>query len=244
MAVSGLPCSGSGSSCTSPATSPCSRAGGVSTATRRRCSAPGRCSGRCALGCWRCGRGPRRRPRSRWRARARAARAARRACAGARAATLGVAHACAVGGVLLLAFIVFHVLHLTTGGLHPDFAPGSVYDNLVRGLAATPMVARLHRGGGAPRAAPVPWPVTRAAHARPARWRRRARGAGGRCVWLARARDDGRVRSRAARGARGGAAMTARSTPRVTGGPAGRALGRGAAPSCGLVGPIRRAAAP
>ena len=37
-------------------------------------------------------------------------------------------------GVLLLGFIVFHLLHLTTGTLHPEFVRGEVYNNLVIGL--------------------------------------------------------------------------------------------------------------
>jgi succinate dehydrogenase / fumarate reductase cytochrome b subunit len=38
------------------------------------------------------------------------------------------------GGVLLLVFIVYHILHFTTGTVHPDFVRGQVYDNLVTGL--------------------------------------------------------------------------------------------------------------
>lgn len=38
------------------------------------------------------------------------------------------------GGVLLLVFIVYHLLHFTTGQLHPDFVPGDVYHNLLSGL--------------------------------------------------------------------------------------------------------------
>ena len=30
------------------------------------------------------------------------------------------------GGVLILVFIVYHILHFTTGQLHPDFVPGEV----------------------------------------------------------------------------------------------------------------------
>ena len=45
-----------------------------------------------------------------------------------------------VGGVLLLVFIVYHLLHFTTGDLHPDFIPGNVYHNLVTGLSR-PVVA-------------------------------------------------------------------------------------------------------
>jgi succinate dehydrogenase / fumarate reductase cytochrome b subunit len=45
-----------------------------------------------------------------------------------------------VGGVLLLVFIVFHLLHFTVGSVHPDFIDGSVYHNLVSGLSQ-PVVA-------------------------------------------------------------------------------------------------------
>jgi succinate dehydrogenase / fumarate reductase, cytochrome b subunit len=37
-------------------------------------------------------------------------------------------------GPLVLAFIVFHILHLTTGTVHPDYHEGDVYANLVSGL--------------------------------------------------------------------------------------------------------------
>ena len=37
-------------------------------------------------------------------------------------------------GPLLLAFIIFHILHLTTGTVHPDYHEGSVYRNLIAGL--------------------------------------------------------------------------------------------------------------
>jgi len=39
-----------------------------------------------------------------------------------------------VGGILLLVFIIFHLLHFTTGQAHPDFVPGDVYHNLITGL--------------------------------------------------------------------------------------------------------------
>jgi succinate dehydrogenase / fumarate reductase, cytochrome b subunit len=39
------------------------------------------------------------------------------------------------GGVLLLAFIVFHILHFTIGSVHPDFVEGKIYQNLVTGFA-------------------------------------------------------------------------------------------------------------
>jgi succinate dehydrogenase / fumarate reductase cytochrome b subunit len=44
------------------------------------------------------------------------------------------------GGVLILVFLVYHILHMTTGTLHPDFREGEAYHNLVTGLA-TPWVA-------------------------------------------------------------------------------------------------------
>jgi succinate dehydrogenase / fumarate reductase, cytochrome b subunit len=42
-------------------------------------------------------------------------------------------------GVFLLAFIIFHLLHFTTGDLHPDFIPGDVYHNVVTGFQAVPV---------------------------------------------------------------------------------------------------------
>ena len=37
-------------------------------------------------------------------------------------------------GVLLACFIVYHLLHLTTGHAHPDFVPGNAYANFVKGF--------------------------------------------------------------------------------------------------------------
>jgi succinate dehydrogenase / fumarate reductase, cytochrome b subunit len=39
-----------------------------------------------------------------------------------------------IGGVLLLAFVGYHLLHLTFGVGHPHFRPGRVYDNVIVGL--------------------------------------------------------------------------------------------------------------
>jgi succinate dehydrogenase / fumarate reductase cytochrome b subunit len=44
------------------------------------------------------------------------------------------------GGVIVLAFIVFHLLHLTTGQAHPDFNHGDVYRNVVIGFS-NPLVS-------------------------------------------------------------------------------------------------------
>lgn len=41
------------------------------------------------------------------------------------------------GGVLIVVFIVFHILHYTTGTLHPDFVPGEVGRNLIVGMQVT-----------------------------------------------------------------------------------------------------------
>ncbi len=38
------------------------------------------------------------------------------------------------GGVLVLLFVIYHLLHLTTGQVHPDFRPGNPYSNLVLGF--------------------------------------------------------------------------------------------------------------
>ncbi len=39
------------------------------------------------------------------------------------------------GGVLLLVFIVFHILHFTIGTVHPDFVDGKIYQNIATGFA-------------------------------------------------------------------------------------------------------------
>ena len=43
------------------------------------------------------------------------------------------------GGVLLVFFIIFHLLHFTTGTLHPDFHPGEVGRNVIVGMRVTPV---------------------------------------------------------------------------------------------------------
>ena len=43
------------------------------------------------------------------------------------------------GGVLLAVFIVFHILHFTTGTFHPDFHPGEVGRNVIEGMAVKPV---------------------------------------------------------------------------------------------------------
>ena len=45
------------------------------------------------------------------------------------------------GGVALLLFVVYHILHLTSGTLHPDFIPGDAYHNFVTGFRSLPVVA-------------------------------------------------------------------------------------------------------
>lgn len=42
-------------------------------------------------------------------------------------------------GPILGAFIVYHLLHLTTGTVHPHFVEGKVYQNLITGLAPVPV---------------------------------------------------------------------------------------------------------
>jgi len=53
-----------------------------------------------------------------------------------------------IGGALLLAFVVYHLLHLTVGVLHPHFEPGRVYDNVVVGLRP-PWIAAIYVGAAA-----------------------------------------------------------------------------------------------
>jgi succinate dehydrogenase / fumarate reductase cytochrome b subunit len=40
------------------------------------------------------------------------------------------------GGVLIFIFVVFHILHMTTGQAHPQFVEGAAYQNLVVGLGS------------------------------------------------------------------------------------------------------------
>ncbi len=42
------------------------------------------------------------------------------------------------GGLIVLAFVVYHLLHLTTGTVHPEFHPGSPYRNLISGFRSWP----------------------------------------------------------------------------------------------------------
>lgn len=45
-----------------------------------------------------------------------------------------------IGGVILLVFFIFHILHFTTGQVHPQFDGHDVYRNMVIGLSQ-PVVA-------------------------------------------------------------------------------------------------------
>ncbi|MEM6929543.1 MAG: succinate dehydrogenase cytochrome b subunit [Myxococcota bacterium] len=47
------------------------------------------------------------------------------------------------GGPVLLLFIVYHLLHFTTGHVHSDFIRGDVYHNLVTGLS-NPLLAGVY----------------------------------------------------------------------------------------------------
>ncbi|MCU0246439.1 MAG: succinate dehydrogenase cytochrome b subunit [Bryobacter sp.] len=49
-------------------------------------------------------------------------------------ATTYAARTMLVSGPILLAFIVYHILHFTTGQAHPSFEPGNVYANVVAGF--------------------------------------------------------------------------------------------------------------
>ena len=43
------------------------------------------------------------------------------------------------GGVIILLFVIYHVLHFTTGTVHPDFVPGDVYHNFIAGFRVVPV---------------------------------------------------------------------------------------------------------
>ena len=72
-------------------------------------------------------------------------------------------------GPLLLAFIIYHILHMTTGTVHPSFQEGGVYHNLVTALQGGTGGDHLPAGDGgagvpslARRLEPVPDPGGRA----------------------------------------------------------------------------------
>jgi succinate dehydrogenase / fumarate reductase cytochrome b subunit len=43
------------------------------------------------------------------------------------------------GGVIILLFVVFHLMHFTVGSAHPDFVYGAVYQNVVIGFQSVPV---------------------------------------------------------------------------------------------------------
>jgi len=42
------------------------------------------------------------------------------------------------GGVIILLFVIFHILNLTTGTVHPSFVHGDIYHNFVTGFQNVP----------------------------------------------------------------------------------------------------------
>ena len=44
-----------------------------------------------------------------------------------------------VSGPIIAGFVIFHLLHLTTGTIHPDFIPLHAYENLVTGFSVIPI---------------------------------------------------------------------------------------------------------
>jgi len=43
------------------------------------------------------------------------------------------------GGVIVAGFVVYHLMHLTFGTVHPDFEPGAVYANVVAAFSRWPV---------------------------------------------------------------------------------------------------------
>ena len=42
-------------------------------------------------------------------------------------------------GIIVIAFIIYHLLHFTYGTVHPDFVEGDVYHNMVEGFSQVPV---------------------------------------------------------------------------------------------------------
>lgn len=45
------------------------------------------------------------------------------------------------GGVIILLFVIYHLLHFTFGSVHPDFRTGAVYHNMIAGFRVWPVSA-------------------------------------------------------------------------------------------------------
>jgi succinate dehydrogenase / fumarate reductase cytochrome b subunit len=45
------------------------------------------------------------------------------------------------GGVIIVLYVAYHLMHFTLGTAHPDFRPGDVYHNLVVGFRSWPVSA-------------------------------------------------------------------------------------------------------
>lgn len=43
------------------------------------------------------------------------------------------------GGIIILLFVIYHLMHLTFGNVHPDFVHGDAYHNFVRGFRSWPV---------------------------------------------------------------------------------------------------------
>lgn len=43
------------------------------------------------------------------------------------------------GGVIILLFVIYHLLHFTTGTVHPSFVEGDIYHNFVVGFQSVPV---------------------------------------------------------------------------------------------------------
>ena len=43
------------------------------------------------------------------------------------------------GGIIILLFVIFHLMHLTWGNVHPDLIHGDAYHNFVRGYQSVPV---------------------------------------------------------------------------------------------------------
>ncbi|HTO75472.1 MAG TPA: succinate dehydrogenase cytochrome b subunit [Thermoanaerobaculia bacterium] len=43
------------------------------------------------------------------------------------------------GGVIILLFVIYHLLHFTTGTVHPNFIEGDIYHNFVTGFQSVPV---------------------------------------------------------------------------------------------------------
>ncbi len=70
----------------------------------------------------------------------RAARPVRYVKVDPQSATAYASRTMVYGGAIIVLYLVYHLMHFTVGNVHPNFIPGSAYQNFVVGFSVLPVV--------------------------------------------------------------------------------------------------------